>query len=99
MKKLSKEELWKIMEDAFEEAKIKICGLKYDYDITQDEFDERLYQLNLAEQQLRKLIEEKPKVTRKFVKQWSDIVFGEHGFPEYGTLEQMLKEAGVEVEK
>jgi len=67
MKELSREEreeLWKIIEDVFSDVR----SLKYN--ITQNEFDERLYQLNLAKEQIRKLIEEKPKVTREFVEKW-----------------------------
>jgi len=57
MEELSKEEKIKIIENVFEDAKTSLRSLKYD--IKQDEFDKRLYQLNLIQRQICKLVEKK----------------------------------------
>jgi len=57
MSKLNQEELLKIMGDSIEEGRRNIRDLKGSLDISQDEFDERFYKLNLAEQQMREMIQ------------------------------------------
>jgi len=101
MKELSKKELIGWLDDAASCRRVEIVTEREHSTSKQPpEFWENMYKREAqACKQIRKMIEEKPKVTKKFVEQWSDIVFGTHSFPDYDTLEEMLKEAGVEVEK
>lgn len=67
MNKLNQGELLKIMGDSIEEGRRNIRDLKGSLDISQDEFDERFYDLNRAEQQMREMIK-KPEV--KVAEDW-----------------------------
>jgi len=99
MKELSREELLEILGYAFSDY-------TSDNEVL-DEFKEKAKQSHL---QIRKLIEEKPEVTKEFVEKWAHVFFDyldTHYFKStkqpYDVykhiLEQMLIEASVEVEK
>ena len=62
------------------------------------EIDEEIYQV------IRRLIETRPRVTRDFVQRWAERMSFDTGSvlgkvqPQIYQLEEMLKEAGVEIE-
>lgn len=58
MSELDDDELLKILSDSIEDNRMNLRDLKNNLDMSQDEFDERMYKLNKAEHQIRQLIEE-----------------------------------------
>jgi len=96
MSKLNQEELLEIIRDSIEEGRRNIRDLKGSLDIPQDEFDERLYKLNQAEDQIRKMIQ-KLRVTEEFVKTYVNMINEDPHQCTRENLIGMLNEAGVEV--
>ena len=63
---LGREELLEITRDSIEDNRMNLRDLKVHLDISQDEFDERFYKLNQAEQQIIKMIQ-KPEKRRALI--------------------------------
>lgn len=98
MSELNQEELLKILGDSIEEGRRNIRDLKGSLDISQDEFDERFYKLNQAEDQIRKMIK-KREVTEEWITAKAFLLQGAAN--NFVALRQSLtktfKEAGMEI--